>query len=613
MLAASKGTTEYENIMKRLMELNYKHQEQGADDNKFNPEDAKVDDNNKLNLLNQESMHESHIGDKKEALVANSDEFVAKDVSMGRIMTYYYPKWMAVIAFIVSIINAFSFPIYGLIYAKLLFVLMSFGLPINNFYEERDFWSGMFLLEVFILGLVSFLQKYLFLYVGENLTFDIRNELFAGIVYKHLSWFDNKDRAPGILSNVLSEDIGVLNGMTTEHIAIIMEAILGLLIGVVLALFYTWRLGLISLALVPFVAFGGIIGSRLHWKTKPNQSSSVDDGVNDPYKKSNALLSDIIMNYRTVIGFGEKNVDYLLTKFDKLLEVPNMQGIRSAHVSGFWFGYSQCVRFIFIGVVFYISAIFINKKVENPQDTYIGVYTLFVAAIGTGVSLAQAPSVEKAKKAAKTIFAIIDEPSKIDTRDEKGEKVIKHGEIEFLNADFQYPSRNQKVLNSMNMKIPATKKIALVGHSGCGKSTTANLLLRLYDLTGGKLLIDGIDIRDYNVRELRKQIGIVMQEPLLFNTTIKENILYGNDKADDIKVRQVAQMANALQFIESNIEDLDKEDVQVEIGRRFIEKCNSEKEQYTEIGHMSMLYDANKTDGQHLSFEEMRIIEEVLI
>lgn len=270
MFAASKGTTEYENIMKRLMELNYKHQEQGADDNKFNPEDAKVDANNKLNLLKQESMPESHIGDKKEAIVANNDEFVAKDVSMGRIMSYYYPKWMAVIAFIVSIINAFSFPIYGLIYAKLLFVLMSFGLPKNNFYEERDFWSGMFLLEVFILGLVSFLQKYLFLYVGENLTFDIRNELFAGIVYKHLSWFDNKDRAPGILSNVLSEDIGVLNGMTTEHIAIIMEAILGLLIGVVLALFYTWRLGLISLALVPFVAFGGIIGSRLHWKTKPN-------------------------------------------------------------------------------------------------------------------------------------------------------------------------------------------------------------------------------------------------------------------------------------------------------------------------------------------------------
>ena len=123
----------------------------------------------------------------------------------------------------------------------------------------------------------------------------------------------------------------------------------------------------------------------------------------------------------------------------------------------------------------------------------------------------------------------------------------------------------------MNIKIPATMKVALVGHSGCGKSTMASLLLRLYDLTGGSLKIDGIDIKDYNVRELRKQIGIVMQEPLLFNTTIKENILYGNDKADDAKIRQVAQMANALQFIESNIEDLDKEEVQIQIEKKFIE------------------------------------------
>ena len=96
------------------------------------------------------------------------------------------------------------------------------------------------------------------------------------------------------------------------------------------------------------------------------------------------------------------------------------------------------------------------------------------------------------------------------------------------------------------MKIPATKKIALVGHSGCGKSTIANLLLRMYEQIDGEILIDGKEIREYNVRALRKQIGIVMQEPLLFNMTIKENILYGNEDADDMKVRQVAEMANAL-------------------------------------------------------------------
>ena len=116
-------------------------------------------------------------------------------------------------------------------------------------------------------------------------------------------------------------------------------------------------------------------------------------------------------------------------------------------------------------------------------------------------------------------------------------KEIKRGEIEFLDAEFKYPSRSLKILDKLNLKISVSSKIALVGHSGCGKSTTANLLLRLYELTGGKLLIDGIDIKDYNIRELRKQIGIVMQEPLLFNATIKENILYGNENADDTKVR----------------------------------------------------------------------------
>ena len=166
----------------------------------------------------------------------------------------------------------------------------------------------------------------------------------------------------------------------------------------------------------------------------------------------------------------------------------------------------------------------------------------------------------------------------------------------------------------MNLKIPATMKIALVGHSGCGKSTMANLLLRLYDLTGGKLLIDGVDIREYNVRELRKQIGIVMQEPLLFNTTIKENILYGNDQADDAKVRQVAQMANALQFIESNIEDLDKEDVQKEIVKRLTEKINAEKDKYSSFSRILSLYDEKGgSQGTGLTFDQMHLIEDLLM
>jgi len=137
---------------------------------------------------------------------------------------------------------------------------------------------------------------------------------------------------------------------------------------------------------------------------------------------------------------------------------------------------------------------------------------------------------------------------------------VSTGEIEFKNVTFNYPTRKHKVLNNFSIKIPAGKKIGLVGHSGCGKSTITNLLLRFYDIQEGDILIDGKKLQDYDVASLRKQIGFVMQEPLLFNQTIKENILFGKEDSTDAKVYQIAEAANALQFIESNFEELTPEE-----------------------------------------------------
>jgi ATP-binding cassette subfamily B protein len=134
------------------------------------------------------------------------------------------------------------------------------------------------------------------------------------------------------------------------------------------------------------------------------------------------------------------------------------------------------------------------------------------------------------------------------------------GAIELKNLSFNYPSRKAKVLNNFSLSIPAGKKIGLVGHSGCGKSTITNLLLRFYNLQEGQILIDGKPIDEYDILELRRQIGYVMQEPVLFNMSIKDNILYGQPDASDAKVHQIAEMANALTFIESNFEELTPEE-----------------------------------------------------
>ena len=110
----------------------------------------------------------------------------------------------------------------------------------------------------------------------------------------------------------------------------------------------------------------------------------------------------------------------------------------------------------------------------------------------------------------------------------------------------------------MNLHIPATHKIALVGGSGCGKSTITNLLLRFYDINSGQVLIDGHKIEDYNIEKLRRLIGYVMQEPILWNQSIKANILYGKPSASDMEVRRACELANATSFIESDFEELDK-------------------------------------------------------
>ena len=124
---------------------------------------------------------------------------------------------------------------------------------------------------------------------------------------------------------------------------------------------------------------------------------------------------------------------------------------------------------------------------------------------------------------------------------------------------FKYPARpDVSVLDKLSLKIERSQKIALVGASGCGKSTITSLLLRFYNQQEGQILIDGHPINDYNIKKLRHQIGYVMQEPILFNQTIEENIKYGKQNATNFEVRRACEQANALQFIESNIEDLDK-------------------------------------------------------
>lgn len=180
---------------------------------------------------------------------------------------------------------------------------------------------------------------------------------------------------------------------------------------------------------------------------------------------------------------------------------------------------------------------------------------------------------------------MIDEPSVLDVRRPVGRdiKKIENGKIEFIKCNFNYPTRAQKVMNNFNLLIPAGSKIALVGHSGCGKSTLTNILLGFYNMGEGLVLIDDKPLDRYDVLALREQCGYVMQEPILFNADIRSNILFGKPDASDEEVYIAAQKANALQFIETNLEELTKEQKLEKLEKNLEESFSKHSSKYLNL------------------------------
>jgi len=192
------------------------------------------------------------------------------------------------------------------------------------------------------------------------------------------------------------------------------------------------------------------------------------------------------------------------------------------------------------------------------DDVMSALFAIMFSAFQAGNAAAFGPDMGKATAAANRVFKIIDYPSQIDARAsiDKGIKVNTAtfvGKIEFKDVWFRYPRRKEDfVLRGLNLTINPKESVALVGESGCGKSTFVNLVMRFYDVDSGEVLIDGTNIKDYDLHSLRDAISMVMQEPIIFNYSILENFLYGKPNATNTEVLEAAQLSNCMEFIENH-------------------------------------------------------------
>ncbi|KAF2607718.1 hypothetical protein F2Q68_00045235 [Brassica cretica] len=268
------------------------------------------------------------------------------------------------------------------------------------------------------------------------------------------------------------------------------------------------------------------------------------------YEEASQVANDAVGSIRTVASFCAE--EKVMKMYKKKCEGPMKTGIRQGIVSGIGFGVSFFVLFASYAASFYAGA----RLVDDGKTTFDAVFRVFFALTMAAVAISQSsslsPDSSKASNAAASIFAVIDRESKIDPSDESGRVPDNvKGDIELRHVSFKYPSRpDVQIFQDLCLSIRAGKTIALVGESGSGKSTVIALLQRFYDPDSGQITLDGVEIKTLQLKWLRQQTGLVSQEPVLFNETIRANIAYGKGgDASETEIISAAELSNAHGFI----------------------------------------------------------------
>lgn len=338
-------------------------------------------------------------------------------------------------------------------------------------------------------------------------------------------------------------DTKMVKTIIADQMSVIVQCISSILIATTVSMKVNWRMALVAWAVMPCHFIGGLI----HAKSAKGFASDTATAHSDLV----ALASESASNIKTIASFCHE--DHILEKAKISLESPMENTKRQSIKYGLIQGASLCLWNIAHGVALWYTKILVHRNQASFEDG-IRSYQIFSLTVPSITELwTLMPTVISAISILTPAFVTLDRQTDIDsdTPQESDLQMIK-GNIEFQNVHFNYPSRPEvTILEDFSLQIGAGSKVALVGPSGAGKSSVLALLLRFYDPREGRVLIDGKDIKEYNLKKLRAQIGFLQQEPLLFSCSIRENICYGNDRASEAEIMEVSREANIHDFISS--------------------------------------------------------------
>ncbi|XP_078702917.1 ATP-dependent translocase ABCB1-like isoform X1 [Branchiostoma floridae x Branchiostoma belcheri] len=470
------------------------------------------------------------------------EEEEVEDPDMKRVMKLNAAEWPYIlVGTFCAAINGAVNPCFAILFAE---VLGAFGIADPVEQEKKTTLYALLFLAIGGGSMITmFLQGYCYGKSGEMLTMRLRQMGFSALLRQEIGYFDDHKNNTGALTTRLAVQASQVQGATGARLGTIVQNIFNLGVAVILAFIYGWQLTLLCLAFVPFMIFAGFLQMRMLAGYSSEEKKAVED--------AGKTAVEAVENIRTVASLSLERK--FCTLYADKLKGPYQQSQKKAHITGLGFAFSQCIIYFAYAAIFRFGAWLVANGHMNFRDVFLVLGAIIFGAMAIGQASSFAPDYAKAKSSATRMFQLFDREPAIDSSSEEGDKPQScEGEVQFRDVQFAYPTRDKvTVLKQFSTSVRPGETLALVGSSGCGKSTSVQLLERFYDALAGNVMIDGKDIRTLNIQWLRKQMGIVSQEPILFNTSIRDNIAYGDNEREvtQAEIEAAAQAANIHNFI----------------------------------------------------------------
>ena len=444
-----------------------------------------------------------------------------------------------VVAVIALVINAFA-DTYMISLLKPL-LDEGFGDADSNFLRTLPFIIlGMMVLR----GLSGFVSTYCLSWVSGNVVMLMRRRIFAQFMHMPVSFFD-KESTGGLLSRITYDSEQVAGATSRALVSIVREgaSIIGLL---VLMFWNSWQLSLVLFVVAPVVAWGiGVVSKRFR-----RISKNMQDAMGNVTSSAEQMLK----GHKVVLSYGGQDVE--TKRFDEVSNRMRQQTMKLVAAQAIANPVIQVIASMALVVVLFLASVD-SIRADLTPGTFTVIFSAMFGLMRPLKSLTNVTSeFQRGMAASQTLFGLMDLETEKDTGQYSTDKV--RGDIEVKDVTFTYGGKEKPALSQVSFSIPQGKTVALVGRSGSGKSTIANLFTRFYDVDSGTILLDEHDIRDYSLSNLRSHFALVSQNVHLFNDTIANNIAYAaKDKYSREQIEEAARLAYAMDFIEGMDDGLD--------------------------------------------------------